>query len=114
MNMRTTVRALAAITALAGGLLTTAGTASAATTYGAGNYVSIAPGATTQLRVMCPSYAPTMIPGSVSFTTKPGATVLGYSVDTDSDRWSRDMLTATVQNTSAAWSGAWVNVTCTN
>jgi hypothetical protein len=105
---------MAAITALAGGALTVSAPAWAGRTVGAANYTSVAPNGTAVLRLMCPSYAPTMLVDTIAFTPKSGAIITGYTVDTDSDAFSRDLLTATVANTFSAWSGVTVTATCTS
>ncbi|MGW4641102.1 hypothetical protein ACWEN6_21430 [Sphaerisporangium sp. NPDC004334] len=114
MKVRHSLRAVAAATALAGGLLAVAGPASAATIAKISNYTPIAPGATTSMRLVCPSYAPTMLLDTVAFTPKAGVTVTGTSLDTSSDAFHRHILTITAQNGSAAWSGLTALATCTS
>jgi hypothetical protein len=113
MNMRNTIRAAVAVAVAAGGLLTMAGPASAATA-GAYNYITLAPNSSATLRLSCYSYAPTMLIGTIAFSTRGGAAVAGYTVDTTSDAYSRDLLKATVVNNSSTSGSVTVTAVCSS
>jgi anti-sigma factor RsiW len=99
-------------TAVAGGLTAIAAPASAATA-GAGNAVWVEPGATRSFLVMCPSYAPTMLTDTIKINAATGVSV-STSLDTDSDAFSRDMLTVTAMNGGALRRYVSVTATCSS
>ncbi|MEW9531784.1 hypothetical protein [Microbispora sp. NPDC049125] len=94
------------------GGLAVAGPASAQTAT-AGNAVWVDPGATRSFLAMCPSYAPTMLTGTIVVTAGPGVSVT-TSLDTDSDAFSRDKLTVTATNGSAVRVYVTAKASCTS
>ncbi|MEU6743813.1 hypothetical protein, partial [Streptosporangium sandarakinum] len=90
--------AVLAAAVVAGG--TAVAAPASAQTGSAANAVWVEPGATRSFLVMCPSYAPTMLTGTISVTAGTGVSV-STSLDTDSDAFSRDRLTVTAANGSA-------------
>ncbi|GGQ07787.1 hypothetical protein [Streptosporangium pseudovulgare] len=84
-----------------------------AQTGSAANAVWVEPGATRSFLVMCPSYAPTMLTGTISITAGTGVSVT-TSLDTDSDAFSRDRLTVTAANGSAVRVYVSAKASCTS
>ncbi|GGK76928.1 hypothetical protein Sme01_42650 [Sphaerisporangium melleum] len=112
MIKRFTASVVLATAAAAGGLTAVVAPASAATA-GAGNAVWVEPGATKSFLVMCPSYAPTMLTGTIVITASPAVSV-STSLDTDSDAFSRDKLTVTATNGGAVRVYVSGKATCTS
>ncbi|MET9070521.1 hypothetical protein [Streptosporangium sandarakinum] len=103
--------ALLAAAVVAGG--TAVAAPASAQTGSAANAVWVEPGATRSFLAICPSYAPTMLTGTISVTAGTGVSVT-TSLDTDSDAFSRDRLTVTATNGSAVRAYVSAKASCTS